>query len=595
MRHRIRAISFFGGAGALLLLAAANARDTTLLLSLDAQFMLLLLGAAAVVFGLGANMPHRFALRFGAQGWALLLLTLVALALRLWQAGALVHYFVDELNFVEGVLGVQRAQQSGEALALLHPFHWLAAFPRLYPYWQSWGTALAGHDLAGLRLASALIGALTVPAVYFCGRQFFDRKVALLAALLLATFPPHLHFSRLALNNVADPLFATLALAFAARGLRTGRHGDCALAGALLGASQYFYEGGRLLYPAVMALWLIFAARKQPGQIAVCALAFALVALPLYSVTLSYQLPLMPRLADKGLGEAYWRDLLLSPPERGLLAQHAAHMAKAFLIYVTYPDESFYYGGHAALLLAYLVPPFLLGVARALRCGPRVLPLLLLLAALGNSLLRFSAWAAGFVVTFPALCLLTAWGCCALWGWARAYFSRLRWRQGVGSGKRKIYQVILLRLPWSLLIALLLAGAQVGYYFALHLPGYNLQLRPVADAQDALFRALEFPAGTRVHLVGDIVFYEFDRQRMLAFLGRGDLQVDIVRHIAEGTEFTAAYLLALARDVDQAFFIERAEDAALLQQYFVVQGPFYSPYNVPPERQLALYYYEAAP
>src|SRR5690606_27829994 len=118
---------------------------------------------------------------------------------------------------------------------------------------------ILGHNLTGLRIFSAVFGTLTVPALYLLARELFDRRTALLAALLLATFPPHIHFSRLGLNNIADPLFGVLALAFLVRGLKRGGLRDYALSGVMLGLTQYFYEGGKLLYPLLFGAWLLLA------------------------------------------------------------------------------------------------------------------------------------------------------------------------------------------------------------------------------------------------------------------------------------------------------------------------------------------------
>ncbi|MFN8372556.1 MAG: glycosyltransferase family 39 protein [Anaerolineae bacterium] len=262
----LRRITFLAGAAMLVTLAAQNANGSTLLLSLDVQFLLLAGGVFGVAWGLGDGKPGTWAQRAAPlrnTSIVLFLITLLALVLRLWQLETSVHYFVDELNFVSGVLDIVHARQSGEILHLTHPFHWLAAFPRIFPYWQSWGTAIAGQSYTGLRLPSAVLGTLTVPAVYLLGKNLFDKRVGIIAALLLATFPPHLHFSRLGLNNIADPLFGTLAMAFAARGLKEGRRGDFAWAGVMLGMSQYFYEGGRLVYPVVMGLWLVFSPPRR--------------------------------------------------------------------------------------------------------------------------------------------------------------------------------------------------------------------------------------------------------------------------------------------------------------------------------------------
>jgi hypothetical protein len=69
------------------------------------------------------------------------------------------------------------------------------------------------------------------------------------------------------LNNIADPLFGTLAFAFIGRGLLHGRRTDFAIGGAMLGLTHYFYEGGRLLYMPLALAWiaacLLFTVRDK--------------------------------------------------------------------------------------------------------------------------------------------------------------------------------------------------------------------------------------------------------------------------------------------------------------------------------------------
>ncbi len=81
---------------------------------------------------------------------------------------------------------------------------------------------LFGQTKAAARLPWALLGALTVPAVYFLARTLGGRRVAWAAALFMLTFPAQVQFSRTGMDMTGDPLFAALALALLARALRSG-------------------------------------------------------------------------------------------------------------------------------------------------------------------------------------------------------------------------------------------------------------------------------------------------------------------------------------------------------------------------------------
>ena len=70
---------------------------------------------------------------------------------------------------------------------------------------------LLGESLFTLRLTAALVGLLTVAAVYWLGLELFrDRRVALVAAALLAISFWHLLFSHLGFRAITQPLLQAL-------------------------------------------------------------------------------------------------------------------------------------------------------------------------------------------------------------------------------------------------------------------------------------------------------------------------------------------------------------------------------------------------
>ena len=128
------------------------------------------------------------------------------------------------------------------------------SFPSLYFALQSIGILLLGQDIAGLRIMSALGGALTVAALYFLVRTMFGRIMAILAALFLAAFHYHVHFSRIGLNNVWDGFFVVVAFAGLWHGWKSGRRSSFLIAGLALGLGQYFYASIRIL-PLLLLIW----------------------------------------------------------------------------------------------------------------------------------------------------------------------------------------------------------------------------------------------------------------------------------------------------------------------------------------------------
>ena len=93
----------------------------------------------------------------------------------------------------------------------------------LFIYLLAVGVGLWGRSPGALRLVSALLGTLTIPAIYWLGRELFDREVATLAALLALTTVWMLNLSRVAFRAVAMPPLMALSLALLWRGLRQRR------------------------------------------------------------------------------------------------------------------------------------------------------------------------------------------------------------------------------------------------------------------------------------------------------------------------------------------------------------------------------------
>jgi hypothetical protein len=111
----------------------------------------------------------------------------------------------------------------------------------------------------------------------------------------------------------------------------------------------------------------------------------------------------------------------LTDLERELLLQR---LSFPFLVYVHQPELAVFYGGTTPLVLVYVVPFFLLGIAYAVRKW-RTPVFLLVLWVIGtavvNALLRDSAVFARWHVVFPAVALLVALSLRYLLPWVLLY------------------------------------------------------------------------------------------------------------------------------------------------------------------------------
>ncbi|MCA0457365.1 MAG: glycosyltransferase family 39 protein [Chloroflexi bacterium] len=554
--------------------------------SLHVQFVLLVGAVVLLWIGLSgdrlqaAQATVSWRVRWRAL-WPLALITLLALVVRVWHLDTAMRFLVDERSFISAAIYEERLPFYG----LLQPFSRIAAFPQIYPYWQSLMIELLGRNMVGFRAASAVVGTLAVPALYMLAQNLFDRKTALLAALLLATFPPHIHFSRIGLNNIADPLVGTAVFAFLSRALMTRRRSDFVLSGILLGFTQYFYEGGRLLLlpaaivwlvgvtvfariadqPPYLPRWRVFLSRFQrlrPNVVVMLIAAF-IIGIPIYLTLMGIQRPILPRLVDSGLGlgAEYWHNLLFSPT--GLSDHITQHIIPAFGLYFYWIDYTLFYSKTTSLLLSGMQIAVIVGLGIACyywrKPGPLLILILVILTSLANSMMKNSISSTRFLVVFPALVLLAAvgirYGVPLLIWWAR-------WQTGA-----------------MMVLGVALALYQTNFYFNQHLPEYNSAFRLAQagpDGYDAAWRSLEFPPNTQVHVFSTPEFNAIEVNGVLR-VWRDDIEADTMlsRNVLPN------YLKKLDCGVDHAFYVQKQDEAMLkiLDRFFKLSPPQYTTYD----------------
>ena len=261
--------------------------------------------------------------------------TVLALALRLYQLGA----FLPPMHGDEGEMGLlallaRYGPASGLSPQPLPPFS--TAFldhPTLFHYLQVLPLLLFGDTITALRILSAVVGALCVPLIFAVGRLGWGRVAGFTAAWLLAVSHIHIHYSRIALNNIETVwcvilLIALLALLYEtskpgpadrvqlylARTFRRGPIADhtgpqasspaprpltlLVAIGLVVGLSQYFYFGSRLLpILAVILLFVLWCQRRVPfWQLAVAAVAAIVAYLPLAGYYANHLTPFLGRM-----------------------------------------------------------------------------------------------------------------------------------------------------------------------------------------------------------------------------------------------------------------------------------------------------------
>ena len=128
--------------------------------------------------------------------------------------------------------------------------------PAMYLYVVAPFVAALGSTMEAIRLPSALAGVATIPILYFQTRDLFGRRAAAIATFLLVTSTVHIHFSRLAINVIEVPLFASLSLWLLARGICRRDDRWYLLAGMAGGLGFYFHFGARLIAPILVLVLL---------------------------------------------------------------------------------------------------------------------------------------------------------------------------------------------------------------------------------------------------------------------------------------------------------------------------------------------------
>jgi len=184
-------------------------------------------------------------------------LILIGFGLRLHTLDAL-PLIMDEIGFAARASDMLH----GQRVPILAPGH--NANPAVYSWLVALAMGVFGQNAFASRLIPLAFGTLSIPAIYALGRAWWSRRVGLLAAAFLATYPAHIHFSRMSLHNIVDPFFVMLALTFLARGIQNPlSRRDWVMAGIMAGIAQYFYHGSRLAIVLVVVYMGLSAVSRQ--------------------------------------------------------------------------------------------------------------------------------------------------------------------------------------------------------------------------------------------------------------------------------------------------------------------------------------------
>ncbi len=207
--------------------------------------------AGAIIALLGGSLePARSTPRIRARGVLLAVAVVVAAAIpRLYR----LESYPPNLHLDMAQWSVQVLELIDTRPATLFTNGW-ADIPMMGYFWSALWTVVGGRSLAGVRLASAIGGIVTIVAAFFIARRLYNLRTAIVLTAFLAVNHGFVHFSRI--QAYMDPIpFQVLAILSLLTALETGRYGWFAFAGFCGGFSALSYHAGRIT-PPLLALLL---------------------------------------------------------------------------------------------------------------------------------------------------------------------------------------------------------------------------------------------------------------------------------------------------------------------------------------------------
>jgi hypothetical protein len=139
-------------------------------------------------------------------------------------------------------------------------------------YWASLFASFLGNTPYSLRLSGAVMGTITLPAVFFGAREMalcWDRdrvwseSVAVASTFVIGITYFHLHYSRFGLRTISLPFFLALSFGFLFRSLRRQSFLAATAAGFFGGLATYTYISARLA-PILLVVPLAFTLARKP-------------------------------------------------------------------------------------------------------------------------------------------------------------------------------------------------------------------------------------------------------------------------------------------------------------------------------------------
>jgi len=298
--------------------------------------------------------------RYGRSWWqahqavafAVGTLILLAFLLRVWHVGKLPFTLAGD----EGAQGVEAVKVIKGLIRNPFTTGWTGV-PTMSFFFNSITMRLFGQTTVALRLPWVLVGTVTVWVTFCLVKQIKGTRLALATAALLATYHYHIHFSRLGSNQIADPLFLSLALFFLYQAIDRDSNLLWSLTGSTVGLAFYFYAGARLTPIVVILVLSYFLVTERLefwnshkiGMIIALG-AFLVAAAPMIQLAIRFPNNFNSRINEIGIIQSGWLARETEIRGVGIGAILLDQFRRATLAFNYYPDRTVWYGLQQPLL-----------------------------------------------------------------------------------------------------------------------------------------------------------------------------------------------------------------------------------------------------
>jgi hypothetical protein len=227
------------------------------------------------------------------------------------------------------------------------------------------GMRLFGATVAGGRMLSVLVGTSTVLTTYLLGRAVGGRRTGWIAAAVMAFAAYHVHYSRLASNQIFDPLIGTAALWLVWRAVGLDRESVptpeasawlWGLCGVVTGLGWSTYFGGRwvTVLVALVIGWRAVVERdflRRHGRgLGLLLVGWLVVGLPLLGWTTRFPGTLTERTRAVSIFGSGWLAREMEMTGRSSMALVLQQAWRAVSAFHATPDPTFWYRPEQPLL-----------------------------------------------------------------------------------------------------------------------------------------------------------------------------------------------------------------------------------------------------